>query len=235
MTKISKNNKELYLFLFYVCFFFSGFAFGLLVYSALQVSYDAYFISKNGDYLYECASYITLSLNILFPMYSLFTLFFIVKYMHVIINVNQNLARIFLLHSIGTSLALWVFTIVRETADAIAESDSENYGMTIFLIKEFLFDFFKRKFIFHSTGMIQIAQPNDTFEFAYNDCGKSNALNSVHRQFAPYLYPFVIEYCILNVGIWCKIYANINQCPLKPLNESDNEALSSQSDQSNEG
>lgn len=48
--------------------------------------------------------------------------------MNVIINVNQNLARIFLLHAIGTSLALWLFTIVRETADAIAESDSEKYG-----------------------------------------------------------------------------------------------------------
>lgn len=98
------------------------------MYSALQISYDAYFISSNGDYLYDCASYITLALNILFPVYSLFSLFFIVKYMNVVINVNQNLARIFIMHAIGTSLALWVFTIIRETADAIAKSDAENSG-----------------------------------------------------------------------------------------------------------
>lgn len=128
-------------------FFYLGFAFGLLVYSALQISYDAYFLSSNGENLYECASYITLALNILFPVYSLCSLFFIVKYMNVIINVNQSVARIFLLHAIGTSLALWVFTIIRETADAIAESDAENYGKTSII--KILLDFFKRKLVFH--------------------------------------------------------------------------------------
>lgn len=59
--------------------------------------------------------------------------------------------------------------------------------------------------------------PNETFEFVYNDCGKSNALNAIHRQFAPYLYPFVIEYCILVVGVCCKIYENIDHCPRKTI------------------
>lgn len=117
--------------------FRTGFAFGLLVYSALQVSYDVFFISSYGNYLYDCASYVTLVLNILFPIYSLFTLFFIVKYMNVVINVNQNLARMFLMHIIGTSLSLWVFTIIRETADAIAESDAEHSG-TETSIKNFI-------------------------------------------------------------------------------------------------
>lgn len=48
--------------------------------------------------------------------------------MNVVINVNQNLARIFTMHAIGTSLAMWVFTIIRETADAIARIDAENSG-----------------------------------------------------------------------------------------------------------
>lgn len=51
----------------------------------------------------------------------------------------------------------------------------------------------------------------------YDDCGKSNALNAIHRQFAPYLYPFVIEYCILVVGVCCKIYENIDHCPRKSI------------------
>lgn len=104
------------------------FGFGLFVYSALQVSYDVFFISSYGTNLYDCASYVTLVLNITFPLYSLFTQFFIVKYMNVVINVNRNLARIFLMHAIGTSLSLWVYTIIRETADAIAESDAEKPG-----------------------------------------------------------------------------------------------------------
>lgn len=85
--------------------------------------------------------------------------------------------------------------------------------------------------------MLRVAQPNETFEFVYNDCGKSNALNAVHRQFAPYLYPFVIEYCILVVGIWYKIYTNINDCPSKTVNTNcgDAEAVTSQQDETSEG
>lgn len=51
--------------------------------------------------------------------------------MNVVINVNQNLARIFLFHAIGTSLSLWVYTIIHETADAIAETDADTPGMLL--------------------------------------------------------------------------------------------------------
>ncbi|XP_055296861.1 proton channel OtopLc-like isoform X3 [Sitodiplosis mosellana] len=132
------------------------FAFGLVLYFVLQITYDAYFISSNGDYLYDCASYITLSMNILFPLYSLFSLFFIVKYMNVVINVNQNVARIFIMHAIGTSLALWVFTIIRETADAIAKSDAEI------------------------SAMFRVAQPNESFDFVYNDCVFSTDSSTIY-------------------------------------------------------
>lgn len=56
---------------------------------------------------------------------------------------------------------------------------------------------------------------NKTFDFVYNDCGKSNGLNAINRQFAPYLYPFVIEYCILVVAICCKLYENVGHCTEK--------------------
>lgn len=113
----------------------SGFAFGLLVYSILQISYQIEFISANGDSSYQCASYVTLALDILFPIYSTFTLFFTVKYMNVVINVHQGLARFCLMHAIGTSLSFWVFTIIRETTDAIAKSDVKQYGYLISLIE----------------------------------------------------------------------------------------------------
>lgn len=47
------------------------------------------------------------------------------------------------------------------------------------------------------------------------DCAKFNALNTIHQRFSPYLYPFIIEYCILVVGIWYMMWANINRCPRK--------------------
>lgn len=94
----------------------------------MQIIYDVHFLSSNGDNLHDCVSYMKLAVNILFPVYSLFSLFFVVKYMNVVINVNQNVARISLMHAIGTSLALWVFTIIHEIVDAVAESDAENSG-----------------------------------------------------------------------------------------------------------
>lgn len=48
-----------------------------------------------------------------------------------------------------------------------------------------------------------------------DECGDYNTLNTIHRQFSPYLYPFIIEYCILIVGIWYMMWANISHCPRK--------------------
>lgn len=48
-----------------------------------------------------------------------------------------------------------------------------------------------------------------------DECGDYNTLNTIHRQFSPYLYPFIIEYCILIVGIWYMMWANISKCPRK--------------------
>lgn len=51
----------------------------------------------------------------MFPLYSLFVLFFIFKYCNIVINSYIGLARLMLMHAIGTSLAFWIYTIVRET------------------------------------------------------------------------------------------------------------------------
>lgn len=97
-----------------------------------------------------------------------------------------------------------------------------------------LLNFLSTEIYFPHSTAARVTELNETFEFAYNDCGKSNALNAIHRQFAPYLYPFVIEYCILVVGIWFKICANINQCPRKIPNTDANDidALPNSNDKS---
>lgn len=108
---------------------YTGFAFGLLVYSSLRASYEIYFIIAYGNQLYQCASFLMLTIDILFALYGLFLLLFIVKYMNIVINVNKNLARFFLIHAVGTSLCLWIYTIIHETTDAIAEIDDDYAGM----------------------------------------------------------------------------------------------------------
>lgn len=46
-------------------------------------------------------------------------------------------------------------------------------------------------------------------------CPGPENLNTIYRHFAPYLYPFIIEFCILIVGIFYMMWANINHCPKK--------------------
>lgn len=72
----------------------------------------------------ECSNPLQLTVEIMFPLYSLFILFFIFKYCNIVINSYRGLARLMLMHAIGTSLAFWVYTIVRETQDAI---NMKNY------------------------------------------------------------------------------------------------------------
>lgn len=46
-------------------------------------------------------------------------------------------------------------------------------------------------------------------------CPGDGDMNTIRRTFSPYLYPFVIEFCILIVGIFYMMWAHINHCPKK--------------------
>lgn len=74
------------------------FAFGLLTHSILTLSYQVIYSFEDP----ECSNFPLLAVEILFPIYSLFVLFFIFKYINVIINSNIGLARFGLMHAIGT-------------------------------------------------------------------------------------------------------------------------------------
>lgn len=93
------------------------FCFGLLIHSILTISYQATYLSS--DTPPECRDPLQLTVDIMFPIYSLFVLFFIFKYCNVIINNYRGVARVMLMHAIGTTLAFWIYTIVNETVLAI--------------------------------------------------------------------------------------------------------------------
>jgi hypothetical protein len=52
-------------------------------------------------------------------------------------------------------------------------------------------------------------------KYEADECPGSEDLNTIRRMISPYLYPFVIEFCILIVGIFYMMWANINHCPKK--------------------
>lgn len=96
------------------------FCFGLLTHSILTLTYQIIYFTQDS----ECSNLLLLTVEIMFPLYSLFLLFFIFKYCNIVINSYRGLARLMLMHAIGTSLAFWIYTIVRETQDAI---NMKNY------------------------------------------------------------------------------------------------------------
>lgn len=149
--------------------------------------YQVIFLTYENQNFMECASIPTLILEIIFPIYAVFVLYFVFKYCNIIINEFRGLARFGLMHSIGTALSFWIFTIVRETSDAI-------------YLKQHKKDKFDTE--------------NDSDEDPpVEACPTAETLDTVFKSFSPYLYPFVIEFCILMAGIFYMMWANINKCP----------------------
>lgn len=179
--------------LFYLKLGAAWFCFGLLIHSILTISYQIIFLTDDKMRFSECGSILTLIMEILFPLYSIFVLFFIFKYANVIINKGRGVARFFLMHAIGTSLAFWVYTIVRETVDAIRLKNLYKQEGS-----KTLETFFKI--------------PLTTADGEVIECPAPEMLNSIFRNFSPYLYPFVIEFCIL-VGEFL-VVGGIEKCCL---------------------
>ncbi|XP_038105416.1 proton channel OtopLc-like [Culex quinquefasciatus] len=165
------------------------FCFGLLIHSVLLLSYQGILMNRADAKWAACASNSTIALEVLFLCYCLFLVFFFWKYANVVINHYRGLARFGLMHAIGTALAFWVYTIVRETHVAILIKMAEDKAK-----KEDGIDV-------QGFGMPLCPGPED--------------LNAILNTFSPYLYPFVIEFNILIVGLLYMIYANINSCPKK--------------------
>ncbi|KAG8222680.1 hypothetical protein J437_LFUL015877 [Ladona fulva] len=116
----------------------AGFCFGHLIHSGLLLGHQVLFFTSDSKELADCAHIPTLILDIIYPTYSFFLLFFIFKYSNlkretsklgtykVIINRCQELARFALMHCIASSLCFWIWTILRETMDSLHHSASSD-------------------------------------------------------------------------------------------------------------
>ncbi|ETN60705.1 otopetrin [Anopheles darlingi] len=181
------------------------FCFGLLIHSVLLLSYQGILMNSRDGKWAQCASNTTIAMEVLFLFYCLFLIFFFWKYANIVINRYRGLARFGIMHAIGTALAFWVLTIVRETVVAIR-------------IKQSYYDDYA------GNGPEAAAATVAAIDAPWNrsapvlspiDCPGPEELNQVLASFSPYLYPFVIEFNILIVGLLYMIYANISKCPKK--------------------
>lgn len=98
------------------------------------------------------------------------------------------------MHSIATAMSFWIYTIVRETTDALYMKEHSKKGQ--FWIED-------------------IEETESRESVPITACPGPDALNTVFEHFTPYLYPFIIEFCILMAGIYYMMWSNISKCPRK--------------------
>ncbi|XP_063704569.1 proton channel OtopLc-like [Culicoides brevitarsis] len=180
---------------FYLKIGAAWFCLGLTIHSTLFVCYHTLFLLSDDPLLIKCSSITTLMLEILFPLHAIFNLFFIFKYCNLIINEFRGLARFGLMHSIGTAMSFWIYTIVRETTDAIYIKEHKKSGS------------------FWIENELNVTDPREGVPIIA--CPGPEALNTVFEHFSPYLYPFIIEFSILMAGIFYMMWSNISKCPRK--------------------
>ncbi|XP_014254959.1 otopetrin-1-like [Cimex lectularius] len=175
----------------------AGFCMGHLIHSGLLISYQVAFLITDSSNFYKCANVLTLVLDLLYPTYSFFQLFFIFKYSNVIINRFKILARFALMHCIGSSLCFWIWTILRETVDSLYHSETENPISLHHLNTHYI--------IHDLNNSSNVSLGSLTSEH----CRGPKQFQIIFATFSPYLYPFTIEYSILVVGVLFIIWQNI--------------------------
>ncbi|XP_048512243.1 proton channel OtopLc-like [Athalia rosae] len=183
------------------------FCFGHLIHSGLLLLYEIVFLTT--EEFYQCFNPISLTFDIMYPIYSFFQLFFIFKYSNVIINHCKEVARFFIMHTIASSLCFWIWAIFRESTDLLARHRANAEAAVITTEASV-----SRTISTSSAGVASDLRTilellNGT---SFNAECQHAELNVIIQKISPYLYPFTIEYSILIVGVLYMIWSNIGNC-----------------------
>lgn len=172
LKKHRKNNFNSYIFIndahsnfIYLKMGASFFFLGLFVHSSISVIYEVALLQT------ECASIFLVVFEILTPVFSLFILIFIIKYLNMSIHHNTILARFAIMHCIGTLITIGLYNIMSEAIESI---EGAHYSRRI-------------------------------------TCDEPQAINVLYKSSAPYFYPFIIEFCILQAGIFIMLWFRIGK------------------------
>uniref|UniRef100_A0A6P7FKQ1 Proton channel OtopLc-like n=1 Tax=Diabrotica virgifera virgifera TaxID=50390 RepID=A0A6P7FKQ1_DIAVI len=211
---------------FYLKIGAAAFCFGHLIHAGILVGYQLVFITEDSAMFYECGSIPTFLLDLLYPIYSFFVLFFIFKYSNIVINKYTVLARFGIMHLLSSSICFWIWTIMRETLEAIAskkitankeEMDSEE--TTSKLSEPFALPL--SSFALNGLELLRQSPDFSLRRFTKICVDNDSFMAVIYKNISPYLYPFSVEFSILVVGVLFVIWQNIEQCE-----DAENEDLS---------
>ncbi|XP_044255302.1 proton channel OtopLc-like isoform X2 [Tribolium madens] len=194
------------------------FCLGHLIHSGLLIGYQILFLTSEGEDFYKCATVISLILDIVYPIYSFFLLYFIFKYSNIIVNRHLAVVRFGLMHCIASSLCFWVWTILRETIESLShhEEDSTDESTTTSETAFFTSPHALPLTSYDKRGAkLLTAYLNTTVRQFVGECQNDAGLSLIYRNYSPYLYPFSVEYSILVVGVLFVIWQSIGKCKQK--------------------
>ncbi|XP_047111749.1 proton channel OtopLc-like [Schistocerca piceifrons] len=189
------------------------FCFGHLTHYGLLIGSEFISLTSATDEIQSCTNVPMLVLDIIYPVYSFFQLFFIFKYSNVIINKLQILGRFALMHCIATSICFWMWTIMRETLLALNgyNSSSENY-ISVLESESPVANLFKKLRSVLMDASLESSNNSGVNTFIDPYCSNYTGMSIIYQNVSPYLYPFSIEYSILIAGVLYIIWQNIGQC-----------------------
>ncbi|XP_046993922.1 uncharacterized protein LOC124606004 [Schistocerca americana] len=189
------------------------FCFGHLTHYGLLIGSEFISLTSATDEIQSCTNVPMLVLDIIYPVYSFFQLFFIFKYSNVIINKLQILGRFALMHCIATSICFWMWTIMRETLLALNgyNSSSENY-ISVLESESPVANLFKKLRSVLMDASLESSNNSGVNTFINPYCSNYTGMSIIYQNVSPYLYPFSIEYSILIAGVLYIIWQNIGQC-----------------------
>ncbi|XP_066140954.1 proton channel OtopLc-like [Euwallacea fornicatus] len=193
---------------FYLKIGAAGFCFGHLIHSFLILAYRGIIMTSEDQTSAECMSIVTFIIEILYPIYSITLLFFIFKYSNVIINKNRDFHRFGFMHCIASSLCFWLWTIFRETAEYVQNSQyPDEYNNSIQEVAAQL-----------NENYVKV---KSIVPYRFTAMCEHEKLNVIYQNYSPYLYPFSVEYSILVVGILYIVFMNIGLCRPNELDHDD--------------
>ncbi|KAF0307286.1 Proton channel OtopLc [Amphibalanus amphitrite] len=184
---VGRHSGSFYLKIGAACF-----CFGHLVHLLMLLYKHIDNLVIHGD---ECSDIVSIVLYSIQPIFSFYQLYITFKYSNIVINHHKTSARFGFMHCIASSLNMWVWSIIKETVDAVAEhgghgSDEHHYNSSDC-----------------QECTVSIALEDATLQ--YQKCAYNDSIAEVVTNLSGYLYPLTIEFNILIVGVWFIIWQNI--------------------------
>lgn len=134
----------------------------------------------------------------------------------IIINRHEAIARFGIMHCMSSSLCFWVWTIFRETVEAISNhsdgtDDDDDRSSRHRKVSEIAFYSQDQPIALPLTSYnkrgakLLTAYLNSTVRKFTEVCNGDDSLKTIYKHYSPYLYPFSVEYSILvgNVNNKC--------------------------------